>query len=136
MNVLIADDDATTRLWLDCVLREWGHRTAQAADGDEAWRLLQGAAPPALILLDWLMPGRDGIDICRGIKADPRTRDCFVILLTARASADDIAAAIAAGADDLLAKPFEPAQLQLRLRLGARVVELQRALAARASDSR
>ncbi|EEF24159.1 sensory transduction histidine kinase, putative, partial [Ricinus communis] len=105
VRVLIADDDATIRLWLDSVLREWGYETVLADNGDAAWHLLQQDDSPELVLLDWLMPGLDGLEVCRRIKADPQKRFSYVIMLTARTTTEDFVAALDAGADDLVRKP-------------------------------
>lgn len=133
MRVLIADDDAVTRLWLESIVQSWGYQVLLAENGDAAWHLLQQDDAPDLVLLDWLMPGLDGIEVCRRLKADAAKRFSYVIMLTSRSSTGDIVEALDAGADDLIGKPFEPAEFQVRLRAGARILKLQHELQERAS---
>lgn len=133
MRILIADDDAVTRLWLESIVQSWGYQVLRAEDGDVAWQLLQQDDAPDLILLDWLMPGLDGIEVCRRLKAHAAKRFSYVIMLTSRSSTGDIVEALDAGADDLIGKPFEPAEFQVRLRAGVRILGLQRELQEKAS---
>ncbi len=133
MKVLIADDDAVTRLWLESILQGWGYETVTADNGDAAWHVLGQPDAPELVLLDWLMPGLDGIDVCRRIKEDPEKRFNYVIMLTSRSSTEDIVAALDAGADDLIGKPFEPDEFRVRLRAAARILTLQHELQVKAS---
>lgn len=133
MKVLIADDDTATRLWLETIVQSWGYEAVTADSGDAAWQLLQADDAPPLVLLDWLMPGIDGIEICRRLKADADKRFSYVVMLTSRSSTSDIVEALNAGADDLVGKPFEPAEMQVRLRVGARILHLQQELQAKAS---
>jgi diguanylate cyclase (GGDEF)-like protein len=133
VKILIADDDAVTRLWLESILQGWGYQTVTANSGAAAWELLQEQGAPDLVLLDWLMPDMDGIEVCRRLKADADKRFSYVIMLTSRSSTDDIVEALDAGADDLIGKPFEPAELQVRLRVGKRILHLQRELQLKAS---
>ncbi len=133
MKVLIAEDDAVTRLWLESILRNWGYEVQLTENGDAAWHLLQQEDAPDLVLLDWLMPGLDGIEVCRRLKAHADKRFSYVIMLTSRSSTEDIVEALDAGADDLIGKPFEPAEFQVRLRAGARIISLQHELQEKAS---
>jgi two-component system, OmpR family, phosphate regulon response regulator PhoB len=99
------------------VLAPEGYRLLSALDGDTALRLAR-AAHPSLILLDWRMPGRDGLEVCGTLRAeaDPQLRDVPVVLLTAQGGAEDMAAGFAAGITDYLTKPFKPAYLRSRVR--------------------
>jgi two-component system cell cycle response regulator len=128
MKVLIAEDDAFFRRILQQLLvPEFEVRTAE--DGNTAWTLLQENDGPLLAILDWVMPGMTGVQVCHEARATPKTAHAYVILLTAKTSAADIAAGMAAGADDYLTKPFEPEELRARVRAGRRIIELQADLA-------
>jgi len=101
-----------------------------ARDGVEAWEALQVEDPPQLAVLDWLMPRRDGIEVCRQVRQQPAMASTYMILLTSRDHIKDILTGFAAGADDYLVKPCDPEELRARVRVGRRVVELQSALEA------
>lgn len=120
MRILIAEDDSTSRAMLTLVLTKVGHDVVAAADGVEAWRLLQEPDAPRLAILDWMMPGLSGPDVVRLVRsrgAEPRHH---LILLTTKAEATDIATALAAGADDYVTKPFDPHELRARIQAAAR----------------
>jgi two-component system cell cycle response regulator len=103
-----------------------------AEDGEEAWRLLQGPDPPPLALLDWMMPGVHGVEVCRRVREAAREPYIYIILLTGKDDTADVALGLEAGADDYLTKPFDNAELQARLKTGRRVLALQEeAIAAR-----
>lgn len=127
MNILIADDDVATRISLCLVAEKWGYTVTSAADGLEILKILQDTAkvPPPLLILDWEMPGMDGINVCRQLRRDARTRATYIVMLTARAEKSDLLQGLEAGADDYLTKPFSPEELRARLRTGERVVGLQ-----------
>ncbi|MDR3674035.1 MAG: diguanylate cyclase [Acidobacteriota bacterium] len=128
MRALIAEDDSISRRMLEAFLVKWGYEVMVAAEGEEAWAILHDKDSPRLAILDWMMPGRDGIDICRSLrqrKAHPYT---YIILLTARGQKEDIVEGLEAGADDYVTKPFDPYELRARLRAGRRIVELQEQL--------
>lgn len=132
-RVLIADDDPLTRMWLQTVLEAWQYEVISVANGDEALHVLSSENAPKLALLDWLMPGVDGTDVCRRLRADPHGRFTYLIILTSRSGTADIVEALDAGADDFVSKPFEPEELRVRLRVGERIIRLQRELQLRAS---
>lgn len=134
MRALIAEDNATTRLLLESTLTEWGYDVTATSDGVEAWHELQRDKAPELILLDWKMPGMDGIEVCRRLRQLPDARTAHVILVTARGGKDDVVAGLEAGANDYITKPFEPSELRARLQAGARIVELQNNLADRVRE--
>lgn len=125
MRILIADDDAVSRMILEAHLAKWGYEVVAAADGDEAWRILQSADAPRLAILDWLMPGLDGVEICRKLRKEARDSRTYLILLTMLHGEDDVLNAMRAGADDFMVKPFKAAELQVRLRAGRRIVDLE-----------
>ena len=130
MKILIADDDAISRLLLEDVVTDAGYEVTVACNGDEAWRALQ-ASPPALAVLDWEMPGLNGPDICRLLRQRPSVTPVYVILLTSRAARADIVAGLTAGANDYVVKPFDPDELIARVQVGRIVTELQGSLASR-----
>jgi DNA-binding response OmpR family regulator len=134
MRILIADDDPGSRRLLESTLTKWGYEVVVTSDGQQAWQLIQTGDPPPLFILDWLMPGMDGVEVCRKARAQKNVRSAYIILLTSRSSKEDLVAGLEAGADDYLTKPFDPQELQARLHVGSRVIELQRALASRVKE--
>ncbi len=120
-TILVCDDDANIRHIMDFSLEAEGFLVIEAADGDEAL-LLAATREPDLILLDVMMPGNDGLTVCRHLKENPATRHVPVLLLTARAGKDDREAGLAAGADGYITKPFSPQRLvdKVNEMLGAR----------------
>jgi two-component system, NtrC family, sensor kinase len=128
MKVLIAEDDPISRRLLQSHLEKWGHAVTTAADGAEAWRLFQADHFP-LVVSDWMMPELDGPELVRRIRADPRPGYVYVILLTARSQKEDVVLGMDAGANDFVTKPFDREELRVRVRAGARIVELEHTLA-------
>ena len=128
MKILIADDDAVPRRMLQATLERWDYEVVEARDGEEAWQVLQGEDAPKLAILDWLMPGLDGLELCRRIRALADAPYRYLILLTGRDSKADVVEGMEAGADDYLTKPFHRHELQVRLRAGRRILDLQSAL--------
>jgi CheY-like chemotaxis protein len=114
VRVLLADDDEFMRALLDLVLREAGHEVNAVADGVAAWEAF-AAAPPPLVVLDWEMPGLDGLEVCRRIRAADPGRTTFVLVVTARDASEALATMLDAGADDYVAKPVSPEGLRARL---------------------
>jgi len=134
MRTLIAEDNSTTRQLLESTLADWGYDVLVACDGAQAWEQLQSESAPKLLLLDWKMPGMDGVEVCQRLREKPAARSTYIILLTARADQDDIVMGLEAGADDYITKPFDPPELRARLKAGARVLDLQNDLAARVRE--
>jgi DNA-binding response OmpR family regulator len=130
VKVLIAEDDPFFRRLLQQVLAS-ECEVCMAEDGTVAWAMLQQIDEPILAILDWVMPGMAGPQVCREARANPATAGTYLILLTARNSSADILAGLRAGADDYVTKPFDPEELRARVRLGRRIVELRQALSAR-----
>ncbi len=128
MKILIADDDLTSRLVLTGVLQKSGHEVLATVDGVEAWEVLQGPEAPRIAILDWMMPGLAGVDVCRRIRALRSEQPPYLIILTSRGEKADIVAGLDAGADDYLAKPFDAGELRARVGVGLRMVELQASL--------
>ena len=134
MKMLVADDDPASRLLLRTLLKKWGHEAVMAADGAAAWESLQREDAPELAILDWMMPGLDGVEVCRRARGRADTRPLYVILLTARMDRQDSGDALFAGADDYVTKPFDARDLRSRVGVGVRVLALQRNLAERLAE--
>jgi diguanylate cyclase (GGDEF)-like protein len=133
MRVLIADDDRVSGLVLQSALETNGYNVAVATDGLEAWKVLQSDDPPRLAILDWMMPGLDGLEICRKVRKAGGPY-IYLLLLTANVNPAEVVAGINAGADDYIKKPFNPDELLARLRTGARIVELEEKLRLQATQ--
>ncbi|MFQ5809349.1 MAG: PleD family two-component system response regulator [Armatimonadota bacterium] len=134
MRILVAEDDAVYRRLLERTLAKWGYEVVVASDGFEAWELLRGEDRPHLAILDWMMPGIDGPEVCRRVRTADDPQPTYIILLTAKNGAEDIVSGLQAGADDYIAKPANREELRVRVRVGARLVELQLSLAARVRE--
>ena len=128
MKVLIAEDDVTSRMMLKAVLTKWGYEVVETSDGDEAWRVLQRKDAPRLAILDWVMPGISGDEICRKVRQVSPLRPIYIILLTARRDKADVIAGLEAGANDYVRKPFDREELRARIRVGKKVVRLEATL--------
>lgn len=128
MIVLIAEDDAISRRMLEAFLVKWGFEVVVASEGGAAWDILQRNDAPRFAILDWMMPGKDGIEICRNLRQRKGRPYTYILLLTARGRKQDIVEGLEAGADDYVTKPFDPYELRARLRAGRRIVELQEQL--------
>jgi len=124
MKILIADDDAASRRALDVTLRKWDYEVTTAADGEQAWEILQGADAPHLVVLDWMMPGLGGVEVCRRVRRRSREPYTYILLLTARDDKQDVVQGLESGADDYLTKPFDSQELRARLRTGRRLLAL------------
>jgi len=127
MKILIAEDDVTSRLILENMLTKWGYDVVSATNGSDAWVQLQGEDAPRLLILDWMMPGIEGVEICRRIRENSKSEDqyTYVMLLTAKESKKNIVTGMEAGADDYITKPFDMHELRVRVRAGERIVQLQ-----------
>ena len=124
MKVLIAEDDLTSRVMLQAVLSKWGYEVTSAENGEEAWNILQQPSAPRLVVLDWMMPGMDGLSLCRKLRAQNRHDPLYILLLTSRGESDDIVRGLEAGADDYVAKPYDNEELRARIGVGQRVLQL------------
>ena len=127
MKILIAEDDLTSRLILENMLTKWGFEVVSATNGTDAWAKLQEEDPPRLLILDWMMPGIEGVEICRRLRENSKSEDqyTYVTLLTAKESKENIVTGMEAGADDYITKPFDMHELRVRVRAGERIVQLQ-----------
>lgn len=134
LRILIAEDDPISRRLVVAFLQKWGHEVTEAVDGLEATRALEADDTPPLAVLDWMMPGLDGLEVLRRLRraeAEQGRTPVYVILLTAKGGRDSIAEGFTAGADDYILKPFDHDELRGRLSAGVRIVELQLKLADR-----
>lgn len=136
MRVLAADDNPISQTVLRSMLQKWGYEVVSASDGDQAWQLLHSPQPPSMAILDWMMPGTDGVEICRRLRAAGGEPYTYILLLTSRSDLKDVVEALDAGADDYLTKPFNSSELRARLRAGRRIVELQEQLLAAQEELR
>jgi phosphoserine phosphatase RsbU/P len=134
MRVLIADDDAALRHGLGVQLARWGYDPVVCEDGTAARRVLRGEAPPAMAILDWNMPGADGVTLCGEIRASASLQTMYVILLTAHDTLDQMVEGLTGGADEYITKPFDWSLLRARLKTGARIAGLQLSLSQRVTE--
>lgn len=137
MKVLVADDDPVFQRLLDGLLGSWGYDVAVAKDGNEAWDFLRSPDGPRLAVLDWVMPGVDGVELCRRIRDFRKTDYVYILLMTAKQDSNGLLTVMEAGADDYVTKPFDQQEMRLRLRAGCRILESEeryRVIAQTASD--
>jgi len=128
MKLLIAEDDLTSRTMLTAVVHKWGYEPIAVEDGAAALQVMQADDPPRLLLIDWEMPVINGLDLCKHIREQESSDPPFIILLTSRSSTDDIVAGLEGGANDYICKPFQNAELNARLQVGNRMLDLQQEL--------
>lgn len=137
MQILVADDDPVFQMLLTQMLGEWGYDVLVATDGNEAWEQVRSQGGPRLAIVDWVMPGLDGLEVCRRVRAERKNDYVYILLMTAKNKTSDLLTVMEAGADDYVTKPFDPEELRLRLRAGCRVLESEeryRVIAQSASD--
>ena len=133
MRILVADDDRISRELLVHALKEWEHDPVPARDGIEALKILRDDNPPTFMILDWMMPGMSGPDVCRFVrKISVNNPYVYILVLTGRKEKKNLIEALEAGADDFIQKPFDPEELRVRVRSAVRILELQSALLAKA----
>jgi diguanylate cyclase (GGDEF)-like protein len=125
VKILAAEDNPVFQTMLRGILTKWGYEVVVARDGNEALLALESEEAPRLAILDWMMPGIDGVDVCRRVRSLGREPYIYILLLTARTESEDLVEGIDAGADDYLTKPFNAAELRARLRAGERILNLQ-----------
>jgi diguanylate cyclase (GGDEF)-like protein len=128
VRILVVDDDSINRRILERFLSKWGYEVETAQDGNEAWEILQSQEAPRLVILDWMMPGMDGADICRQVRQRGGSAYTYILMVTAKFQKEDVLEGLEAGADDYLSKPFESNELRARVRTGRRILELQEEL--------
>lgn len=129
LPVIVAEDDPVSRELVRTLLEKWGYRVIVTSDGREAMEAIRAQTAPALAVLDWMMPGMDGLQICRRVREANKV--LYIILLTARGGKERLIEGLEAGADDYLMKPFDKEELRARLQVGARIIALHMTLAAR-----
>jgi DNA-binding response OmpR family regulator len=134
MRILIAEDDLTSRIMLSGVLKKIGHEVVEVIDGAATWDILQQPDAPRLVILDWMMPEMHGLEVVRRVRARQTDRPPYIIMLTTRGEKADIIAGLDVGANDYLAKPFDPGELRSRIEVGRRMVEMQDALATKIEE--
>ncbi|MGC9454237.1 MAG: GGDEF domain-containing response regulator [Phycisphaerae bacterium] len=125
MRVLIAEDDPVSRRVLEAALKKWGYDVLVACDGDEAWQVFEAGDGPRLAVLDWMMPGKDGVEVSRLIRERGDEDYVYIIMLTAKGQKQDLIEGMAAGADDYVTKPFDAGELRVRIRAAQRILDLQ-----------
>ena len=130
MKVLIAEDDMVSGLVLERTLQRWGYEVIKTKNGEEAWEKFQ-AEPVSLVITDWMMPQMDGVELCRRIRQMSLEHYTYVILLSAKSQKIELVEGMNAGADDFMTKPFDSAELQVRLRAGERLLDLEHSLTER-----
>jgi diguanylate cyclase (GGDEF)-like protein len=125
MRVLVADDSLVMRRLLESTLEGWGYQVTSARDGDEAWSVLSSDDPPRIAILDWMMPGHSGLELCQLLRQQERPDYTYIILLTSKSQREDIVEGLRSGSDDYIVKPFDRHELEVRLRVGRRIIDLQ-----------
>ena len=134
MRVLIAEDDAVSRRLLEATLAKWGYEVVVTTDGLQALEVLSQPDAPSLAILDWMMPGLDGAQVCIKARELAGERLLYMILLTAKGRKEDIVEGLTAGADDYVVKPFDRSELKARINAGERILRLQAELASRVKE--
>ena len=134
MKILIAEDDPVSSRILQATLLKWGYEVEVTLDGRQAWDVLQRQAAPSLAILDIMMPGMDGLEICRRVRQSPSSTPPYLILLTAKSGKEDVVKGIQAGANDYLSKPFHREELRVRVGVGVHMLALQKSLAERVEE--
>jgi CheY-like chemotaxis protein len=134
MKVLIAEDDPVFRRLMETKLIKWGYETIVTNNGVSALETLEKEDAPLLAILDWIMPEMDGAEVCQRIRKSSQLRPAYLIPLTAKGRSIDIIEGLQAGADDYITKPFDEEELQARIKVGVRVMGLQRLLSDRVKE--
>lgn len=128
MKILIAEDDSVARRVLENRVTKWGYDIVSVDNGARAMEILESDDGPKLAILDWVMPGMDGLQICKSIRKQPQKDYIYILLLTSKNRQEDLVQALEAGADDFISKPPDKNELRLRLRTGKRIIQLQNEL--------
>ncbi len=132
LPVIVAEDDPVSRELVRTLLEKWGYRVIVTSDGREAMEAIRAQTTPALAVIDWMMPGMDGIELCQRVREANKV--LYIILLTARGGKERLIEGLEAGADDYLMKPFDKDELRARLQVGSRIIALHMTLAARVQE--
>jgi CheY-like chemotaxis protein len=134
VKILIAEDERVSRRLLQITLTSWGHEVIVTEQGDSAWAILEQGDAPSLAILDWMMPGIDGLEVCRRARQRKDAPPTYIILLTAKSSKENIVEGLIAGANDYVTKPFDRDELRARVHVGETVLDLQQKLAGRVME--
>jgi DNA-binding response OmpR family regulator len=134
VRVLVVDDEPVVRRLLETSLTAWGYEVIAAAGGEAAWEILKQDDAPSLAILDWTMPGLDGLELCTRVRTLRKATKPYLIFVTAKARTQDIVTGLGAGADDYIIKPFNRDELRARVQVGVRMLELQAILAERVRE--
>lgn len=127
-RILVAEDDPISRKLLQANLKKWNYDVVMTEDGIQAWEVMIGPAPPQVLILDWMMPGIDGLELAQRIRQNDEISSVHIIMLTAKGRNEDIVEGLNAGANDYITKPFNPQELRARVAVGVRMAQLQLAL--------
>jgi len=127
-RVLVAEDDSVTREILKQWIARWGYEIVVANNGAEAWEVLQQERPPEVVIMDWIMPGMDGIELCRKLRDKSRDYYHYILMITGKTDETDVVHALESGADDCIGKPFGEPELRARLLVASRILTLQNEL--------
>lgn len=130
--IIIAEDDPLSRELISTLVKKWGFRTIVTRDGHEAMAAVRAQQGAAIAILDWMMPGMDGLEVCQRARASEKM--IYIILLSARGRTENLIEGLECGADDYLVKPFDKNELLARLKVGVRVLDLQTSLANRVRE--
>jgi len=134
MRLLVAEDDLISGRFLKHSLETWGYEVIVTSDGNAAWQVLEAPDAPLVAILDWMMPGMNGPEICERARQRSVAIPTYIILLTTKSGKEDVVAGLSAGADDYLTKPFDVQELHARVQVGCRLIELQKKLADRVTE--
>jgi DNA-binding response OmpR family regulator len=124
MRILIAEDEPATCQLLEDILTLWGYEVITARDGTGAYQILQSDNAPNICILDWNMPGLEGVEVCRNVRNVEADCYTYIIMLTAKNSDEDVICGMEAGADDYIVKPFSLNELRGRINAGRRIIEM------------
>lgn len=134
MQLLIAEDDVTSQVMLKALVAKIGYEPILTSDGLSAYDVLCKPDAPKLAVLDWMMPGMDGVEVCRKLREINTNEPPYLILLTSRDNREDIVKGLKSGANDYVVKPYDVEELQVRIGVGRKVVDLQVSLAGRIAE--
>jgi len=134
MKILIADDELVSRTLLEDYLRYWGYVPVPVGHGKEALEVLKGPDAPPIAILDWMMPYLSGPEVCQAVQALKQATPPYLILVTSKADKRDIVRGLQAGAQDYVTKPYDTSELQARVDVGRRMVQLQQLLGQRIAE--
>lgn len=133
-RILIAEDHYVSRHLLERNLTNWGFTVVSAEDGETALKILESDDAPPIAILDWMMPKMDGVEVCRRVRTQTNRPYIYLLILTAKSQKEEVTMGLEAGADDYVIKPFDPDELRARLKVGQRVVNLERTLAGKMAE--